>query len=81
MAKTQNVAELLTSRIERDKFILVTKIMERAQKGEPNAMKLIENFLTNSLTEKAEEEFPLTDAQFNRIILTRAKRIEGRLAD
>jgi hypothetical protein len=58
------------------KLALATAILERAQKGEPSAMKIIEKLLTE-VASSEEQEFPITDEQFQQIICLAADRIRG----
>ena len=76
--KEQTFNGLLAERAEQEKLLLVTMLIEKAKTGDATAIKALNRALEEgSEKSEKEEDFPLTDEQFNRIILIRAKRITG----
>lgn len=76
--KEKSLNEIIVERANKEQLAIATVLIEKAKAGDATAIKALGRALDEA-NEKSEEieKFPLSDEQFNRIILIRAKRITG----
>jgi len=66
--------DLLVHQADVDKVDLVSAVLSAFKDGEPSAIKLVTQALLDAQY-KEDEDFPLTNAQFNQVIQIAAQRL------
>jgi hypothetical protein len=73
-------ADFLSATASARKKDIVEAIMQAAQKGDKNALKVITDQMSRDAIANEEDKFPITNEQYEEIILATADRIRARRA-